>query len=640
MRLADKLTCGRICRMGERKDISFLLKSYSLSQELTQFDLIDFCLYVQKYSTKHCDENPELAVYKNVGTQELGYELQKLNEAGLIDYKPQSNGGATITVAHFYLEKLKKIFRSINEKPATVFPSRHGLPEDISSNFLKRIELDNEFAELDQSDDSVEIICELSFGGTIPTMIFPSSMSAEKLLYFSLLKLKVFLEKGENNDYVYKRLVTANPGKNFAIKTFLSNIQSHMSDAINSIKQAGEIYLLWGQLCTFIIQEFNKKGEMLAEEVALLQAIKIIEFMTTYYRTKSQKKIQKEIAIKNLSLAFQKQPYYFTLLEITNFTDSRGIPLLGQYEQSDLQDYINTSTSEANDYSLPDLLMFKNEKGETFFVLTEKVISLIIFLISQNRKKIRNELIRNWKEKLTNFDETDAMKNDTDFEFYIKELTRGISNNLYSLLEAKFLSAVASDRKIIETQPIEYSRIFPQGRLAPYSKLLILDRVETINDVKILLPFWYSIPFLYKIVVFFKGKHKKENKKQKVKTKETGEVKKQTTISIQEQAKSLESKFLPDKQSYEEALERQLGNWNQNINEVLRNNLTEDVNALIRDYIRGIQRTLTPNSITAERIRELASRIVNTPSLKKITDKNALQKYSELYILKLLQRFF
>lgn len=625
--------------MSAKKDISYLLKNYSLNEGLTQFELIDFCLFVRKYASKYSSENPELAIYENIGTQELGYELQKLKDSGDIDYKVQSNGNAIITVAHFYVEKLKKIFRAIAEKPSLAFPSRHEIPKDIPSKFLKKIKLSEEFAKIEQNDDSLEIVYELSFGSSLPTMVFPSSIGCETILFFSLLKLKDFLDKDENNDYVHKRLLVANPGKSFTIKTFLSNIKLHTNDAIESIKQAGEIYLLWGQLCTFITQEFDKKSEKLVEEQSLLQAIKIIEFMTTYYRTKSQKKLQKETALKNLYLAFQKQPYYFTLLEITNFADSRGIPLLGQYDQSDLQDYINKATSETNNYTLPDLLMFKNENEDTFFVLTEKVISLIIFLINQNRKKIRDQIIQNWKNNLINFNETAEMKNNESFEAYLKELTRSVSNNLYSILQAKFLVSLASDRKIIETQPIEYSRIFPQGRLATYSKLFILDRAETLNDVKILLPFWYGIPIIYKIVAFFKGKLKPKERKT-IENKESKNTEKQKPISIAEQAKKLESYFLQENQTYDQAIKKQLENWNQNLNDILRNNLTEDVNALIRDCIRGIQRTLTVKSLTANRIQELANRIVNTPSLKTITDKKALQKYCELYILNLLQKFF
>lgn len=628
--------------MSEKKDIAFLLKTFALNQNTAQFELIDFCLFVQRYSAKFCDREPELADYTNIGTEEMASLLREMKNNGEIEYIPHANGNATIIVAHYYVEKINKIYHAISEKPAIPFPTRQDLPKDITDKFLKKLALDDEFAELKPSSNTREFIYELNFGASLPLLVFPSSMSNDTIMMYSLLKLREYLQKDEGGDYIYKRLITVNSGKNFTIKTFLSNIMQHPSEALNTIKQASEIYLLWGQICTFIIQEFDKKSEKLADELSLLQGIRIIEFMSTYYRTKNQKKLQSETALKNLRLCLQQPPYYFTLLGIANFKDSRGIPLLGQYEQADLQNYINTATTEVGEYSLPDLLMFKNETGETFFVMTAKVIPLIIYLINQSRKKIQEEAVHTMKDDLLNFNKTNAMKEDKAFDEFLRAITKNFANNLYSLLTSKFLSSVANDKKIIETQAIEYSRIFPQGRLAPYSKLLLIDREETVKDAQILLPFWYGIPILYTIISFFKRKKqekkesaKTENKNQKSENKPT-----ERKPTITERARDLKAELIPKGETYESVMEKYLSNWNQNLNPTLRDNLTEDVNALIRDYVRGIQRTLNVNTLTPERISELANRVASTPSLLQIPDKNALQKYCELYILDLMQKFF
>ena len=245
--------------MSEKKDIAFLLKTFSLKQNTAQFDLIDFCLFVQRYSAKFCDRHPELADYTNVGTEEMAGYLREMKNDGEIEYIQHSNGNASIVVAHFYIEKVNKIFNAISEKPTIAFPTRQDLPKDITGKFLRKLTLDSEFAEIQPTNGDHEFIYELSFGATLPSLVFPSSMSNDTLLQYSLLKLREYLQKDESGDYVYKRLITANTGKNFTIKTFLSNIVQHPSEALNTIKSANEIYLLWGQICTFIIQEFDKK---------------------------------------------------------------------------------------------------------------------------------------------------------------------------------------------------------------------------------------------------------------------------------------------------------------------------------------------------------------------------------------------
>ena len=61
------------------------------------------------------------------------------------------------------------------------------------------------------------------------------------------------------------------------------------------------------------------------------------------------------------------------------------------------------------------------------------------------------------------------------------------------------------------------------------------------------------------------------------------------------------------------------------------------MNVLIRDYMRTVLRTLPASSFTLERIRGLSSTLVKTPSLMKIGEQDALERYIQLYIIKLVK---
>mgnify|MGYP003319534443 CR=1 FL=1 len=69
------------------------------------------------------------------------------------------------------------------------------------------------------------------------------------------------------------------------------------------------------------------------------------------------------------------------------------------------------------------------------------------------------------------------------------------------------------------------------------------------------------------------------------------------------------------------------------------NNLTEDVNALIRDYTRKVVKTLSGPSFTRERVEGLAKTLVSTPNMQKINEQKALTEYVTLYILRLVSNF-
>jgi hypothetical protein len=83
-------------------------------------------------------------------------------------------------------------------------------------------------------------------------------------------------------------------------------------------------------------------------------------------------------------------------------------------------------------------------------------------------------------------------------------------------------------------------------------------------------------------------------------------------------------------------MEEHLEHWNRTLDQTAKQNLTEDVNSLIRDYIRRILRTLRASSFDENRIENLAQTLVDTPSLMKIKNRDALLAYTRLYILYLI----
>ena len=102
-------------------------------------------------------------------------------------------------------------------------------------------------------------------------------------------------------------------------------------------------------------------------------------------------------------------------------------------------------------------------------------------------------------------------------------------------------------------------------------------------------------------------------------------------------AKTLEDKFIPQGSSLDRELHSYEHQWNMLINKKLAADLTEDVNSLIRDYMRKTLRSLQGSSFTEERVRGLAETLAKTPSLQKIKDQEELTMYIQLYIIKLVK---
>jgi len=617
-------------------DLLHLLRMFSLRRNSALVTLQPFQDYLHRYARHFLQQKPELAVHLEISLETLLSELKKIQDDGDIEITTDKSNTTIIFVPYYHVDNMSRLYTHLEQHPDIPFPLLSDLPKNFPGKLLKAISVSDDLAELNPESKENSFLYALNYNGDIPALIFPGSYKTEKLLNLALDKIKLFLSKDESRDYMQKRLMVANPGKEFTVKTFIAKTMAHSINSFQNVKESGDNYILWGQLCAFIKQEFAKKNEKLPDEMALLQAAGILEYLNNYYRNKAQKDIQTDTALKNLLLAFQKAPYYFTMKQITQFTDSRGVPLLGQYSEETLQKFMKEKASSSEKYIIPDILTFANASNDRFYLLTEKVVPLLISLINEARKPVRELCIKKWHEMLINFEQDDSMKNDIAFNELLKEITAHSAPNLYGLLNASFILSIIADPRLNEIQAMEINRIFPTGKPAAYSEILMLSRHEILSDTKILLPFWYTIPIISSIIAFFKRKKKTPQPAQPEK-KETAY--KKPKQRLKDAAEKISAEFIPEGMTLDRTLEKALDEWNHTLGHPARENLTEDVNALIRDYLRGINRTLSFSSFTADRVRSLAKTLMESPGLLKIKERKALQDYTELYIIKLVSQY-
>jgi len=617
-----------------------IIRSYSIKKNDSNVLLQELTDYVRRYAKHYLQQRPDLVQYIEITNEELLEIVKSFADEGILSVVVNKKN-VLIFVPYFYIENVDKIYQDIEKREDVPFPLAADLPSSFPKQLIKKITFDDDFMHLVPMDSN-DFVYLLSFSGSAKSILFPPRYTADNLLALSIKKIQLYFRKDETKDYLQKRLLIANPSKDATVRSFVMKIQSKDMGLLRSIKEADDNYLLWGQLCAFIKQDIDKKNEKLPEEEALLEAVSIIDFLNNYYRGTHQKDLQKQTALKNLGFAFQRPPYYFTIKNITDFVDSRGIPLLGQYNQTDLTDYLQKKTSICENFSVPDILTFRNSNGERFYVYADKVIPLLISLVTEYRSQVKDACVAKWVELLKNFRQDVSMKNNEAFNRFVKEVCEEEANNIYAILNAPFMSALILDQKINDIQAGEIARLYPDGKQAPYSDILMLSRVELLNDAKILLPFYYTLPLISSIIAFFVG-YKKEvksenNKEEQItKTKKNTKQKKKTYKDV---VISLSKEMLPQGLSMEEALQYYLDLWNTNLNKKMRDNITEDVNSFIRDYLRNIQRTLPVSSVDRKRIEQLAETVVHTNSLSKIKDKKALKLYTEIYILKVISTYF
>lgn len=627
-------------------DISVLLRLYTSKQKSPTVILSDFCDYLQKYSRHYLQETPELVMYLDDTVGVVKKEIDKLADESKLILSSDGKGKETIFVPYFYIDKMIQRYRDIEEHNELPFPLAADLPAGFPASLVKAVYITTDFTQLIESGErSNNVINQLIFPDETPPIIYPGAFSPEKMLDLSLSKIRLFLRKDESRDYIQKRIMIANPGKELSTKNFLIQFQTRPSESMSAFKHSGDAYLFWSYFCSFARQDFAKKNEKTADEISLIQAVYVTEYLNNYYKNRSQKDLQRETALKNLELSFQKPPYFFDMETITRFTDSRGVPLLGQYKDTDLEAFIKDKTSEKGSIALPELLVFKTEAGGRYFILKDKVVPLVIKLCNDARKNIKESITAEWYKTMKAYDQDDAMKNQAEFEKKLEGICRTRMPILHAILNASFIPLLMMEGA--EGNDQNGFRMFDHGRLLPLSVLFMLDRQELMTDARILLPFWYSLPVISAIIAFLRRPKETKKATQKVAKKtadpveepEKGaqETPQQKKAELRGAVATVEKKLVPAGSTLEQELSAQLDLWNRTLNPDMKNNLTEDVNALVRDYIRKIIKTFRASTFDEKRVAALAETLVDTPALLKIKNRDALMAYIQLYIIQLIK---
>lgn len=638
--------------MAVTTDIAVLLKFFASKQNSALVNYHEFVEYIRRYAQYHCEAQPELEKYISNTAEQLRDELAKLTDSRQICIVSPTAESRTIVVIGFLIDKYAARYKEIEASGSKMpFPVAADLPRKIPAEKILEMRSCTELlvSLLDEEDLSSQKLYGITFSNDLAVILLPSSVSAQRLVTLALKKVRLMLNKDEFHDYFLKKLVISNPGKEISVKNSFTHFVDNPDDALEVMKNSNDSYYFWSQLCFYIKQDYEKVTDFTAEDIALLQSVHIIEVASNYYRNKAQQEYQRSVALKNLSQLLAKPPYYFTYDDITRFTDSRGIPLLGQYTQADLNEYLEDITTTARAGELPEVLTFKVEPDKHYYISKQRVVSLVLRLCSDAHDTIRHTVTQEWFKALKNFDTLPEMSDQQVFEKKLSEVLKSTSPVLYALLHASFLAIVNNETQESQMPGAARLNLFYHGELLPYSDLLMLSRQELLTDARILLPFWYTIPFLSSIVGFFLHHSKRESKKAAKKEKKVVpyqqaddlmpvvDNKTARRLDFKRAAAALEEQLVPANSSLDRELAAYLSQWNKLINRDISDNLTEDVNSFIRDYMRRVLRTLPASHFTRDRVHELAETLVKTPGMQKIRDHDQLSMYIELYIVKLVK---
>lgn len=654
--------------MATTSNIYTLLKFYASHQNNATIDYKTFSDYLRKYSQHHLEENQDLVVYIGADDSTLQKELAKLVDAHKIVILSPAPNRKYIIVISFFLDKYTERYKEIQASISTPFPNVTDLPKNTPSDILvlrPATELLHQLLQNEGQESKETLLYGLNFNNkSVPALIYPSNIPVNDLFTLAVTKVQEMLHKEEYHDYFKKKLTVSNPGKEMTAKTFFDNFMKSPDNALQQLRDSGDNFYFWSQLCYFIKQDYDKIKELTIENINILQSVFIIEGITSFLKTRVMEKKQKETAFNSLMHQLKKTPYYYKYTELLAFKDQNGIPLLGQYTEDELKEYIQKATTQSDPDELPPLLIIRVSDDERYFILKEKVMPLVVHLCADARVTVKKNLHTMWTKYILDWDSLPEMDNSLAFEKCLQREVQATQPILYALLNSSFLPLISYyDNDDEEEENIGRLTLYRDGILISYSEILMIARQEILTDVKIKLPFWYTAPVISWIASLIFGKKKpKAKKKDKAPSKtaaeqameehkvkeeakdreyetkaSTGDEKMSRKKELHKAAANVEHALVPPNSTLDRELAAYCHDWNNLINKEASNNLTDDVNALIRDYMRKVLRTLPSSGFTVDRVKNLSQVLVDSPSVAKIKNHEALLMYTELYIVKLVK---
>lgn len=632
--------------MATSVNLSSILRNFATKQESPFVYIRDFCDYIKKYAAKNLEQQPNLVQYIEISESSLTKELEELASKHEV-YLTTQGGKPVVIVITYYSVLYANRFKDIISNITVPFPCVTDLPKQLPVEAIEKADASEIIPKLQQEQDvkSPVLYC-MMMPRDIPAILFPACVPVQFLTRAAMAKIRHMLKKDEYHDYFQKKLRNANPTKEIGSQTFYTRFLQHPDNADQTFDFNGDAFYFWSQLCYFIRIDFEKIKDRTIEDINVLQALSICEIWMMSLKEKANAQQVREDALRELEAALARPPFFYSMDSILKIRDSKGALLYGQYNEDDLKEFLQKLTTESENNELPKILVFKVETGARYFIYKQRVFQLVVRLANEAHDTIEKDLTDKWFNSLSEYRKLPEMKDKKAFETVLKDEVRTLSPVLWSLLNANFLTMLNYENDHSENANIFH--IFSNGKLLPYSELLMLSNSSILSTAKIMLPFWHTIPILSWIMSMINSKkNEKKPRKKAIKEFSADDIPDDTPKqspgryvnkkeAVIEAARNVADELVPSGSTIDRELDSYLKLWNKMITKEAHASLTEDVNSLIRDYTRKVMRTISASTFTVDRVRTLAETLVKTPNMQKIKENDALTMYVELYILRLL----
>jgi hypothetical protein len=651
------------------RDTYLLLKTCALQRKQANIDWQTFVQFVRAFVERNSIRYPQLRAFGQNTEDILIPQLRVLSEEGKCGLQYDEGTLKAVFFSQFYYETVQKTYAAMESKPEIPFPTEESLGLIVPAEMIRALNTSTDFvAALTAEKSPGHPLLRLVFPESIRNILITAELLPAGLLTLALYKVRLYLSSRNNASYVQHKLLPVLKGSEHALRELVNAVVSRPSKAIRALAEPTDFsFRFWAHLSNLLVQEFKQKKEILEEEMCCLQSAYLLGLYNTYYQGLRHKKDEKLTLIKNLETRIRKPPHAFTLKDLYTLRDGRGVPLIRRDNREALITFLQDKTKTEPGRDLPEIIRLKAPGNKEYFIHRDLVVPLFVKKSFEAARSLKESYVREWTDLLAQQQRAMEMADDQEFANNCEQRLKEQDPLLFALLNYGLLYLAREETKLTYELSRELERCFNEGeaRLQPLPAVLSLDRKELLADARLHLPLWQRISPLRVLISLFKSiswnlkralrQRPRSSARSAAKSRTAAVLKAPPASAASTAAKPPSSATLEQRAAYRRAivrlkdefvgrdktlnqtLEQLMEKWNPLYDPRSRDDLVTDVNAMIRDYLRGLKRGFRVKPPDGPRLQALAATLSENKAFGRITRRDVFKRYIEIYMIKLLE---
>lgn len=603
------------------------------------------------------DTAGKYALFSSSTADVVTAQLINLEKNGdvVLDYR-----GGTLTrieYSRFYYHFIRREYQKMVKNPDQAFPNEELLNLRIPGDKVNVVDAKTgllpylSYKNVDDKD-----IIRITFPGDVKSIIITHDLLITVCSSLAVQKIREYFSHKNNAGYLTQKLLPVCKHNETSLNAMVKMVLTNTNQAARSIEKPTDFsFLFWTQLVSFLSKELQKKENKPPQEIGFLQASYLIWNFSLYYKESQKNAKEKEDAFKKIGKQFRQKPYHYSAGDIYRFGDAQGEFLKGRLSKEDLHGYLEERIRTPQKKGLPEIIRLRTKDHKEYFIHREVLLRLAVEKVSAARHHYRKLYLDEWILKLGNFQRTAEMGSDDKFRRSLEKRIEDEDPLLAVLLRFELLYlAMTETTEAGLKDEVEGWFLIKEKRLKDWLEIFGLNRKEMLKNAASKLPFWKNMPLL----AFFMQRWRswQQNRRVNREKREVKKKKKQSQQSAREMVSEkgngvgsstnaaykmglsrLQNEFLGEGRSLPGKLDELVEIWNPLLGDDVRRALVEDVNSMIRDYLRRIRQSLQRVPPNRERVEKMAEMIAGNSAFSQIKERDAFRYYIELYIIKLLK---